>query len=235
MTTIDHIIWATPDLDEGIATFRDMAGLEPAKGGSHPGLGTRNALLSLGEKIYLEILAPDPAQDLTGTYGAALAKLAVPGVFTFSVRTDDIRQTHAKLVELGVSTTGPIGMSRSRPDGGKLSWHIMMLNPGRFGWEFPFFIDWGNVPVHPANDAPQGCRLRHLTVLSPNAAELEGAFRGVGLDTSVNRAPQPGFVAALDTPRGRLVLNNAFGANDYGIVPGMLETMAQRTGFRAEV
>ena len=126
-------------------------------------------------------------------------------------------------------------MSRSRPDGGKLSWHIMMINPGRFGWEFPFFIDWGNVPVHPAADAPQGCRLRHMAVLSPNSGELEGAFRAIGLDTSVNCAPHPGYVVALDTPRGRLILTTAFGGNDYRFVPKMLETLTKRTGFRAEL
>lgn len=233
MTTIDHIIWATPDLDQGIATFRDMTGVEPARGGSHPGLGTRNALLSLGEKIYLEIIAPDPEQDLAGTYGEALTRLALPGMFTLSARTADIRGTYGKLMELGLHSPGPIAMSRNLPQGGKLSWHIMMISPGRFGWEFPFFIDWGSVPVHPADAAPQGCRMRHLTVLSPNSEELQRAYEGVGLDTHVQRATHPGFIVGLDTPRGRLVLNNAFGANDYGIVPGMLDTLARRTGFRA--
>lgn len=233
MTTIDHIIWAAPDLDRAIATFSEMTGVEPAIGGSHPGLGTRNALLSLGDKLYLEIIAPDPAQDLAGTYGEALTRLALPGMFTLSARTTDIRQTHGKLIELGLSSDGPIRMSRQRPDGGTLAWHIMMISPGRFGWEFPFFIDWGTVPAHPAEDSPKGCSIARFAALAPDAAKLERAYRAVGLDMRVKRAMRPGLETVLDTPRGEVVLNPACGMPDYSVITRLLATMAQRTGLRA--
>jgi len=59
---IDHLVYATPDLATTVGLLTDRLGTAPTPGGAHPGRGTRNALVGLGDGAYLEIIGPDLEQ-----------------------------------------------------------------------------------------------------------------------------------------------------------------------------
>jgi hypothetical protein len=204
MIELDHILWASPDLDQGVATLSALTGVAPAPGGSHPGFGTRNSLLSLGA-TYLEIIAPDPKQQLVGNWGAAIAALPQPGLSTFAVRTTDLAAYMSAAERAGLAVEGPVAMSRTRPDGLRLAWACAYPRHPSYGEAVPFAIDWRGSP-HPAASAPSGCRLLDFAVLHPEPEPLAALYRVLGVAVAVRRAARPGLTATLATPRGEVLL-----------------------------
>ena len=104
MNQLDHFVVAVPDLDKAKAAFEKKTGVLPADGGPHLGIGTRNALVSFGDGAYLELIAPDPAQDLEGKFGAWLAKLPDERLLQWAIRTDDVSAVAARAKSAGSSS-----------------------------------------------------------------------------------------------------------------------------------
>lgn len=197
---IDHILLGVSDLDHGIAWVEQRTGVRAAVGGVHPGRGTRNALVSLGPRCYLEIIAPDPRQALLPP-AQPLAALREPRLFNWAVHTRDIAADDKRAVAAGIATEGLAGGSRTRPDGKILRWQTCRLKDDHGGL-LPFFIQWDRESVHPAEDAPVGCLLERFGVETPSAKEVERWFRGLGVDVSVSRAEKPALRATIRSPKG---------------------------------
>ena len=86
---LDHLLLGAPDLERGIEWVERLTGVRAVVGGSHPGRGTRNALLSLGARQYVEIIAPDPAQS-GSTPTLDLKALPEPRLVNWAAATADI-------------------------------------------------------------------------------------------------------------------------------------------------
>jgi hypothetical protein len=92
ITGLDHIIYASPGLESAIGTLRTLTGVEPQPGGSHSGRGTRNALLSLSQDTYIEILAPDPTQSTEALARSADRIPPAGRITTWAVKCDDLEE-----------------------------------------------------------------------------------------------------------------------------------------------
>lgn len=204
---LDHILLGCSDLDRGIAFVEEQLGVRAAFGGVHPGRGTRNALLSLGERQYLEIIAPDPQQShAPDNYG--LKELTGPGLVGWAAHPSDVSQLAARLRSANIPFDGPTPGSRKRPDGRLLQWQTLNLKDNHSGL-LPFFIEWSPGTIHPSVDAPIGCKLNRFEISTPDDIELQRLSSLLSLDVRVGHAEKSELHARIAGPNGRVMQLNS--------------------------
>ena len=162
----------------------------------------------MGENLFFEIIAPDPAQNLNGNRGGRLAKLPAPGLTALSVRSDDLKAMEAAAKSLGLPVRGPIPGGRTRTDGVRLSWEILYFGDGQDADMIPFAIDWKGSP-HPASTTPGGIGFKSVVALHTDSDRLSAIYKALGIPVEVRRADRAGFQAVLTSPRGDIVLTAA--------------------------
>ncbi len=204
----DHMVLGINDLERGIAFVEERAGVRAVFGGVHPGRGTQNALLSLGTRRYLEIIAPDPKQPGTSSPSfPGLADLRAPRLVAWAAHTDDIATLAQKAKAAGFAIEGPGDGSRARPDGKVLHWKSCRLADDRGGL-LPFFIEWSRDSVHPSVDAPSGCRLDRLFAAAPQPDKLAAAYRSLGMEMGTERGEKTQLRARITGPKGEFELTS---------------------------
>lgn len=198
----DHLVFAVPDLTAGCDDIERRFGVRPDPGGAHPQWGTRNALLSLGPSVYLEIIGPDeagPAPSTPRPFG--IDTLQEPILVTWAVRRPHLAELAQHATTIGVSLGSIVEGRRRLPDGALLEWQLTLPDPITGGGLIPFFIDWGTSP-HPAKTAPRGCTLSELCGEHPNPDRLRDVLAGLGVELSIQAGPLPQLTAVIDTPLG---------------------------------
>lgn len=204
---LDHLVWAAPSLDAAVATFADISGVQAMAGGRHMGIGSRNALADLGNRIYLAIDGPDEEQTLTGNYGATLKALAGPMLTRFAVQTDDLAAAQAVLSRHGFESEVKPG-GRTGANGETYAWQTLAVADRTLGAGMPIIKTW-LTPHHPSAEAPAGCRLVSLSVAHPKPDVLLRLYEDLGLRLAVAAADEPALTAEINGRKGRFVLSAA--------------------------
>ncbi len=183
---VDHILYGTPDLSEGMDRIERLLGVRPVPGGRHPQYGTRNALAAIGPSCYLEVMAPDPslpAPERGVLFG--LSELSEPRLVSWVLRRGSIDRV-AAAVGLGPVSAG----RRERDDGTVVSWRLSDPYADRLGRVVPFLIDWGDTP-HPANSAPPAGELVRLRLEHPTPDRVRSALGVLGVEPATAAGAGP--------------------------------------------
>ena len=209
-TALDHLVFGGATLAQAIEYVADLTGVAPRPGGRHVAMGTHNALVRLGARVYLELIAVDPSLprparprwfDLDDdAMQAALGER--PRLIHWVARTDDIGRAAAN----AKVDPGPVHpMSR-----GDYRWRITIPDDGRRpgGGVLPTLIQW-DVAKHPADALPDdGASLVELAASHPAPETVRGALAALGLRDAlrVTWGVAPRLAAMLRTPRGLVTL-----------------------------
>lgn len=202
--TVDHLVYATPDLTRGAEELNDLLGVRASPGGQHLGLGTRNALIALGPDTYIEIIAPDPAQPappIPRWFG--IDELEHSRLVTWAAKGTDLEQLRASAARIGIPLGAVKRGSRRRPDGVELSWELTDPRASIADGVVPFFIDWGRSP-HPAQSATKGASLVALRAEHPDSHGVQRMLQQLGLSVTVESGTRAALIATIDCPRGRV-------------------------------
>lgn len=198
--TIDHLVYGAQDLAAAIDDLEARLGVRPQAGGKHLGLGTHNALLALGPRSYLEVIAPDPEQPPpSNPRPFGLDELTSACLVGWAVGCDDIDVAVSRARAAGYDTGDAIDMTRTSPTGTVLHWRLT-LN-ALAGGPVPFLIAWGDTE-HPATTAPQGLLLEAFEIEHSEPDSLAATIRALGADVDVKLATGPALVAHIRGPDG---------------------------------
>jgi hypothetical protein len=214
---LDHIVIGAASLDAGVAWVEERLGVAPVPGGQHVAMGTHNALLRLGSRCYLEVIAIDPAgQRPSRPRWFSLdepemqARLAAsPALMTWVVRTPSLATACARVPDLGEIM--PMARNAFR-------WKISVSDDGALPWGgiLPTAIQWeqgddGTVR-HPCDVLPaSGCELASLKLSHPAAvlgtSGIVALFRELKIAGPVDLISGPkSLEAVIRSPNGEVAL-----------------------------
>jgi Glyoxalase-like domain len=136
---IDHVLIAVADLAAAAREMEEHHGLASIEGGRHPGWGTANRIVPLGE-TYLELVAvvdeAEARQSVFGRWVASGANISGQPI-GWAVRTEDIEDVGRRL---GLTVRAG---SRVTPNGDRLEWRAAGMEEAAAEGSVPFFIEWG--------------------------------------------------------------------------------------------
>lgn len=173
---VDHVNHAVADLDAAADRFLDEYGLASVVGGRHPGHGTANRIIPLGD-TYIELIAVVDEQEAAGSPLGAKVLAAGEQWIGLAMRAERLGDHVAADEEL-------VAMSRTRPDGIELTWRIAHFDRFVRG-DGPFLIQW-DVPPHlfpgatPVSHRVQPTGIEHVEVDSSGIVSVTIGLAGGG-------------------------------------------------------
>lgn len=208
MLTLDHLTLIAPSLEAGVAHVRDCLGIDMPYGRVHPDMGTHNHVLRLGDDVYLEVIAIDPAalppaharwfglDEQDAVRAAWDSGHRLRGWVARTQQMDAVLAQHGHLLgrkaQLSAGAAPPYFFAV--PPGGALP--LAGLAPS--------VIDRCQRPPPIASMPDLGARLVRFTIEHPDPGRVEALFESLGIQHApqVQKGDALRYRADIQTPGG---------------------------------
>lgn len=213
---IDHIVVGAPSIEVGADYVEQVLGVRVPDGGDHVMMGTHNKVMTLGDGVYLEIIAVNPELapprqprwfGLDDPSVIASIKKS-PRLITWAINTSDL----AALTRESKLAVGNI----QQAERGDLQWRVALPDDGRLSAAgfFPLCIEW-LVDFHPSERMRDlNCRLQKIEIRHRRAGWLKECLSSIGADHLVaieecDDSETALLTATIQTPTGTHILSSA--------------------------
>ena len=203
-TEFENICLGAPSLEVGIAFLHEKTGLTATPLPSAQGAWNRSAVLHTSSGAVIEVLAPHPDFRGLNHLGAELARLTLPQLVAWTVRTADFDAAVQHAAALG----HPLEQTQTQRidlNGFRQSARIGRLGPGE-NMIRPFLSAHDVPPAYPTPPDP-ACTATALHLAHWEAAPLNRLLDGLGLTLRANPGT-PSLRLDLQTPKGPVTLES---------------------------
>lgn len=200
----DHVVLGASDLDKACDDFEEMTGIRPLMVVSHNGLGTKSARVAFQQCAFLEIVAPDPKQDINSDLVQKLAKIPSgklqPVHYAIrNTKSKDFKNTVWSDMKLECDQVTMIAKDRGQP----WKWDMFFLEEKDGGVDgmIPFFVNWGDA-THSAARLPIVGSLDKVVVRGPSHSPVHKLLQGVS-DIDVAQEDDDYFECSFTSSKGQ--------------------------------
>jgi Glyoxalase-like domain len=202
---LDHVLFAVAASD--IEQMRAQYGLEPYRGGRHPGWGTANWIVPLGDSYVELVTIVDERESRASAFGRWVGETAEAGggPVGWAARPEDLDATAGRLglvISDGARTTS---------GGKRIEWRSAGIEEAASRPWLPLFIEWRDRTAFPGATATPEATLSRVEV-EGDADELADWLGEHSLPLEVK--PGSGGVTAvvLEGASGVVTLAGRFGS-----------------------
>ncbi len=201
--TIDHIVYAVHDLEQGMQQIEKLLGIAPIFGGYHTNQGTKNAVLNLGNQCYLEIITIDHEnKNISAPRWMGVDFLTSSQITRWSLKSKYLSRDSIVIKNYNNSMGTIHGGQRKMSDGNLLTWEMILPLAEPEVEVVPFMTDWQNSEVHPTESLEEKCQLLELNVFHPTPELIQPVFDELDIHLNISKSEIPSIKIKVQCPNG---------------------------------